>query len=599
MKTIAKYSRFKQINFLIISIFFQFTIYAQTISLEAPTITLDHTVNNAVATINLNTELTNLNALEFTLYYDGSVLKPTGHSKPDRVEGAINGAIENKIIVGLYFTADPFGGTVPPYIDGLISFDFDFIGAEGTESPLMISITNIFDSDEDELSEISSTINGSISKTCGPNPITGCTNSNYEEYSPLANCDDGSCATLVCHDSNFQKINQYDNYTAVRPLLSSNGSRVAFIDNNVIKLFEAQNNSWVQIALDLTLDAYSYGITLSRDADKIAVISIDRTTSPYTYFVQTYFLVNNQWLKLTNDLFPDIGSFNEIVLSDDGNTLITRGFNLLKAYEWVNSEWQQKGDTFSGQQFWYPYISEDGNTILFNDGYVGTVTASLYNYDGSSWTPEGSLTGNNSTFSLNHTGDLVLQVEYKTPYIDPDLTFHGFDGSNWIQISATQSFLGTVGNVMNGDLTNFTITDRDTILNIYKYNGLEWTNETTITYENNGFRFWSCQFSQDGNALLVRGYYNDDDDVGLTAYYANECNDILEDFCVDTQVLNGVIDEGIYRSSNIISASGTVGIQSGGNVELESQNMVELMPGFVADGDVNFEISMQTCVPNN
>jgi len=34
-------------------------------------------------------------------------------------------------------------------------------------------------------------------------------------------------------------------------------------------------------------------------------------------------------------------------------------------------------------------------------------------------------------------------------------------------------------------------------------------------------------------------------------------------------------------------------------VELESENSVELLPGFRARSDVDFEIRMQNCNPNN
>lgn len=597
MNTTIEKFRLKNILFTVILIIGHFIICAQTVNFEAPTIVLNHTENSTVATINLDVEQTELSAVTFTVKYDGGVLSPTGFTMPNGVQGAANPNVEDEITIALFFPPDPFGSTVPAYNDGLIDIDFDYIGAGGTQSPLVICIVNVFD--DNEITDIATIVNGSISKTCSANPINGCTKFNYQEYNPLANCDDGTCATLVCHDSNFQKINQYDNYTSVRPQLSSTGNRIAFIDNNVIKLFEAQNNSWEQIALDLTLDAYSYGITLSGDGGKIAVISIDKSTSPYTYFVQTYFLLNDQWLKLTNDLIPDIGGFTEIVLSNDGNTILAKGFNVLKVFKWNNSEWQEKGSAFTGQDFWYPNLSDDGNTVLFNDGYIGTVTASMYSYDGSDWTAKGNLTGTNARFNLNHKGDVVLGYEFTTLYIDPNLTFYAYDGSDWSQVGTTQSFTGIIGNDMSGDLSNFTITDRNSIIDIYKYNGSEWNNVSTLTYEDNGFRFWNCQFSFDGNALLVRGYVNDDDDVGLTAYYANECNNINQIFCVDTQVLNGVIDAGIYKSGNIIQADGTVDIRSGGNVELESQNMVELRSGFAVDDEISFEIRMQNCNPGN
>lgn len=590
MKLAIKNLGFRKVYFSSILIFCQYIMNSQTVSLEAPTISLSPAENSTVADITLNAGQTTITALTFSVIFDNNVISPTGISISG---GASNIIGENEIRIAIYAVNSQ-----------LASIDFDYIGAGGTQSPLMISIIDLFDSNGNDISATASVIDGSINKSCVTNSINGCTNFNYEEYDPFANCDDGTCSTLVCHDTNFQKINQYDNYTAARPQLSSSGNRVVFIDNGFVKLFEAQNNSWEQIGPDLALDLYSYGVTLSGDGNKIALISYDSSTSPRVYYVQTYFLINNEWIKPTDDFSSISTNINYVKLSDNGNNLLISyryaSDERIDVFEWIDSDWQQKGDSFMGE-FWYPKLSNDGNTILFSDSYVGTVTSSIYTYNGSSWSQKGSLIGENAIFNLDHSGNIVLSIEYETPgvWVDPELTFYAFDENNWIQIGATQSFIGAVGNEMSGDLSNFTITDRNNFIDIYKYDGLEWNNVNTLTYENNGFRFWSCQFSQDGNALIVRGYWHDDDDVGLTAYYANECNAVSQMFCVDTQVLNGVIDAGIYSADNKIIASGIVDIQSGGNVELEAQNMVDLMPGFSVEDDVNFEIRMQTCDPNN
>jgi len=600
-----KISTCKKIMFSCIYIFCHFIIHAQTIYFEAPTIILDHTENELVATLNLSSGETELTGLNFIVSFDSSVLKLTGESRPNSfIGGILNPIQENEVVIGLFFIEDTFGGIEVPYIDGLINLHFDYIVGGGTESPISISLTEIFDVDDNELSASTVITNGSVSKTCAATPINGCTNFNYEEYNPLADCEDGTCSTLICRDNNFQKITQYDNYTAALPDLSSSGNRVVFIDDGNVKLFEALNNSWEQIGPDLPLDFTSYGISLSGAGDKIAFISWDNFTSPQTYYVKSYFLIDNQWVKTASDIISNSSSIRYATLSNDGNTLLVHHWEYIpdngriEMFELVNSEWQKKGDDFLGP-IWYPQITDDGNTILFSDNFSGTVNSSIYSYNGSNWVAKGSLVGNTASFNLDNSGNSILKIEYPTPYINPDLTFYEYDGSSWIQSGTTQSFIGSVGNIMTGDLSNFTITDRNNFIEIYKYNGFEWNNVNTLTYENNEFRFWNCQFSQDGNALLVRGYYHDNDDVGLTAYYANDCNNVNERFCVDTQVLNGVIDSDTYKSGNKINARGTVDLNSGGDVEFESQNSVELLSGFSAGGDVNFEIRMRTCDPNN
>jgi len=52
-----------------------------------------------------------------------------------------------------------------------------------------------------------------------------------------------------------------------------------------------------------------------------------------------------------------------------------------------------------------------------------------------------------------------------------------------------------------------------------------------------------------------------------------------------------------YSSGNKINSNGIVDRHSDGDVEFESENSVELLPGFKASGAVNFKAIITGCTP--
>lgn len=64
-------------------------------------------------------------------------------------------------------------------------------------------------------------------------------------------------------------------------------------------------------------------------------------------------------------------------------------------------------------------------------------------------------------------------------------------------------------------------------------------------------------------------------------------------------VLLFVLLSSTYSSDNVINSNGTIDENSNGDVLFESKNTVDLLPGFSAEGDVNFEVKMQDCNINN
>lgn len=169
---------------IILSAHNKFDNSTQSVDIEAEHIVLASTENNAQVSVSLDSDQLDITSITFSVIFDNEVLQPTGVNISG---GAFNLISDNELRIAL-FSINP----------ELASISFNFISGPGTLSPIDISIINIFDINDNEVSSLTNVINGSISKSCVANAIFGCTNDDYVEYNPSANCDDGSCATLLC-----------------------------------------------------------------------------------------------------------------------------------------------------------------------------------------------------------------------------------------------------------------------------------------------------------------------------------------------------------------------------------------------------------------
>jgi len=158
----------------------------------------------------------------------------------------------------------------------------------------------------------------------------------------LANCDDGSCSTLLCQNPNYQKISDFGNASWIHDI-SGDGKRIVIAENSGIKLLEAQNGGWVQIATNLAENGY---VMMTNAA----------------HLVKTYDLVGNNWVQAGPDL--NLTQGNELSLSENGDHLLvayaygTPGS--VEVYEWQNNAWMQKGNAINAP-------ASATNFALYND----------------------------------------------------------------------------------------------------------------------------------------------------------------------------------------------------------------------------------------
>jgi len=561
------------------------SITNQDVSIETPTLVLNSTENSAVASVTLNIDQLYVNALTFSIQYDKEIVTPTLTNI--FAAGAYNSGDEGIIYFSL-FNINSFTTT-----SQIAEISFDFIGASGTASPLEINIAGIYDVTNADISNSAQVIEGSISKICATTAVYGCTNDRFQEYSPLANCDDGSCSTLHCLDPNYQKYTQFENPVKIQSYISDDGHALVSRESNNFKLLKTENGSWVQNAADLTSQSNFVvnDFSISGDGEKIVFISTDSST-PSNKHIETYELVNNQWVKPGSDIIFNT-FINKLGMSKDGNSLYFFHPTALyfQVYAWDGITWQQKGSNISASNF--AEISADGNSILIressNVGYLN------YAYNGTDWVQKGAAfpIGN---YTLSDNGNSILLIETTNNPFARDVSIFEWNGTNWNLRDSSYTVTGSHIRI-SGDFNTIGASNQWNYINLYKFNGENWELSAGINLENNGFPVLDYKLSANGNALIARGYSFDDDNIDIFSFYANDCHAVSQTFCADTYTIEGIVEAGLYSSENIIYTYGLVNINSNGTVEMESENFIDLLPGFNANGVVNFEAKNAECNP--
>ena len=258
---------------------------------------------------------------------------------------------------------------------------------------------------------------------------------------------DGDAITISLSgsDSSQFEIQDGDSYgnTAYKLLRLKNNSDYESKSqyNLTVNYSDGQNTSSTELVVnvidgaDLVGDAikgsdefyrYGYQTKISNDGSVIAV----KTAGPDNYEsnfskISIYNFVNNQWSSIgtINNSNTEFGYIDDFDINDDGTIIaLTKSSNArtLYVFEYVNSQWTQKGSTISG----VTKISLDSSgTSLVTQGYSsgGTKIFDFREANGSSadWVQRGdSISHTGSVLRLSPLGNIVAI----SAYVQPDVT---------------------------------------------------------------------------------------------------------------------------------------------------------------------------------
>jgi hypothetical protein len=258
------------------------------------------------------------------------------------------------------------------------------------------------------------------------------------------------------------------------------------LDNAQVQVFALENGSWVQMGSDIIPDEQygSFGLDLSISADGQTLAVADSWSSVYGSLagrVRVYQFQNNNWVQMGADLFNGVPlSFfgHSISLSADGQTLAVGSpeeyvngnqVGTLRVYQWTNDAWEQQGDELTGEAVGdlfgdYAALSDDGQVIAVgakhHDGaFSNTGQTKVYRWLNEQWQQMGeSIEGlaqfddSGAALALSSNGMTLAIGETHNDSNGPDdgrVRVFTFSSNNWVQKGS--DIYGELGSNLFGD----------------------------------------------------------------------------------------------------------------------------------------------------
>ena len=272
-------------------------------------------------------------------------------------------------------------------------------------------------------------------------------------------------------------------------------------DDSFVRVFELQNNTWVQLGGTLNgpveKDYFGEEIVLSDDGTTLAIANkpsnIAETDEQY---LNIYKYQGGDWVQIGNridqDFYLDIDFGNPSVsLSEDGNTVAV-GYTFfgtsnseyngyVKVYENQSGNWIQKGSILYGEQD-VGYAAKYGNIVKLNStGDVLAVSASdsnwivendyvtVYNFENGDWNPSGFISsplGGNANFGfrmdISALGNIIAVSSNRSSNVRGEVFIYENQGGTWAQIG--NSILGE--GALNSSGTSLGLNDAGNIIAI-------------------------------------------------------------------------------------------------------------------------------------
>lgn len=284
---------------------------------------------------------------------------------------------------------------------------------------------------------------------------------------------------------------------------SSNGQRVAIssatnndgaIDGGHVRVFDYQNNAWVQVGSDIdgTILGLQSGwaIDLSADGKRLVVLEPNYVNNGYAVGrVKVYQEVSGTWTQLGSSIIGQGSSqgadqlFYDVAMSQDGKRIaLGTNNNRVKVYEEANGVWTQAGSNITA-----------GGIVIFSDDMSVDLSA-----DGKRLivgTPVDNSMGNSRIFE--ESGGTWTQVGAPINGTTPS------SRSGYAVAMSADGKRVAIGAPLHGPQDHGQIS-------LYAESGGVWTQVgTSISGENSGDKFgWSIDISADGKRIIAGSIYN-------------------------------------------------------------------------------------------
>ncbi|MGJ8665634.1 MAG: T9SS type A sorting domain-containing protein [Patiriisocius sp.] len=224
-----------------------------------------------------------------------------------------------------------------------------------------------------------------------------------------------------------------------------------------VKVFSLQNNQWTQVYQQLngTSDSVEFGIGVRMDAsgNKIT-IATSNTEGSLGGYVKVFEEQNNSWVQLGNNIIGEniedsvanviVTGQHAIDMTSDGETISFRAYNNSSSISYVkvvtleNNTWTQKGNSIieniENASFGNSIsIDNTGNIMAIGSPFNGSNlegSVSIYNYTNNSW--QKSIPNIDGDASVDRLGwytainRIGSTIAASAPFADTDLNASGY-----------------------------------------------------------------------------------------------------------------------------------------------------------------------------
>ncbi|RDK88487.1 T9SS type A sorting domain-containing protein [Marinirhabdus gelatinilytica] len=287
--------------------------------------------------------------------------------------------------------------------------------------------------------------------------------------------------------------------------MNSDGSRFVVgigptNDLGILKVFEFQNNSWVQLGQDITGDTIGdgFGASVAMDGSGNNIIAgAGKITSGY---IKVFELSNDVWLQKGETIEEDVSGEqfgSSVAINQTGNTIVASApssdesfidAGKIKVYQYQANDWQQKGGAIVGAK---------ANDKIGLANKPGNSAVKL-NFDG-------TVVAYGTWAHLNDNSQQVGLVEV-LEYVNNDWETKGsrFEGSTANSFLGGSIDLDRLGGIVT--MTDFQASGGSQVLT-YKFEDFEWQqiNETIIDpdFSDTNFFGFSVAINAEGNILAI------------------------------------------------------------------------------------------------
>ncbi|WP_339702170.1 T9SS type A sorting domain-containing protein [uncultured Marixanthomonas sp.] len=266
-----------------------------------------------------------------------------------------------------------------------------------------------------------------------------------------------------------------------------------------VMVFELENNTWVQIGEDITSEFVDDEFGQTVDMNGNGNVIVCGAPEPSEGYVKAYEFINNEWIQKGDNLIGDViedrfgssvainGEGNRIAVAAPDNDEIIINAGQVKIFEFQNGEWQLLGSSILGKQ---------------QDDYIGTAYSPGNN--GIDLNEVGDVIAIGTWRHLDNQNNWVGQVNVHE-FIDENWTLKGlsFEGREDTNFFGGSISLNAEGNIVA--MSDISSKFGSQVV-ISKFENNEWTNYGNSVFPPNqqsSFFAFSIDMNDTGNILVV------------------------------------------------------------------------------------------------